>query len=146
MQIQKTFPNQLGIGVAYIRGSAGMQDTVSGIDAQLRQIEARAVQDGVEIVEVYIDEKTATKTRSSLETLLADAKLGKFEVLYCHRLDRLSRELHYVIEIIRQLNNNDVVIRTIEQNLDTKSPEGKLMLHMLIAFGKHWFGLPDSGV
>ncbi len=145
MKIQKTFPNQLNIGVAYIYGSLDMQDATRGIDAQLRQIKARAAQDGVEIVEVYIDQKTATKARSSLETLLADAKSGKFEVLYCHRLDRLSRKLHYVIEIIRQLNSNDVVIRTTEQNLDTKSPEGKLILHMLIALGNYWTGLPDGG-
>jgi DNA invertase Pin-like site-specific DNA recombinase len=58
-------------------------------------------------------------------------------------LDRLSSELHCVIKIAGRLNDNDVVIRTIEQNLDTKSPEGKLMLYMLIALGKHWPGLPN---
>ena len=141
MQTQKTFPNQRG--VAYIFGSADIQDPASGIDVQLRQIEARAKQDGVEIIEVYTDEQRATKPRPRLDDLLGDAKSGKFEVLYCLRLDSLSSELHCVIKIAGHLIDNDVVIRTIEQNLDTKSPEGKLMLHMLIALGKHWPGLPN---
>jgi DNA invertase Pin-like site-specific DNA recombinase len=145
MKIQKTFPKQLGIGVAYIHSSADAQDAANIIDTQLRQIEVRAEQDGVELVEVYIDEEIASKARPSLATLLVDAKSGKFEVLYCHRLDHFSRELPYATEVAGQLNNNGIVIRTIEEKLDTESAEGRLMLHMLITLGKHWSSFSAYG-
>ena len=42
-------------GAAYIRYSSSMQDDSFSLDAQLRQIKARAERDGVEIVVVFSD-------------------------------------------------------------------------------------------
>jgi DNA invertase Pin-like site-specific DNA recombinase len=51
--------NSKKIGAAYIRYSSTMQDDSFSLDAQLRQIHARAASEGVEIVKIYSDPATS---------------------------------------------------------------------------------------
>ena len=46
------------LGAAYIRYSSTMQDDSFSLEAQLRQIKARASTEGVEIVKIYADPAT----------------------------------------------------------------------------------------
>jgi len=46
-------------GAAYIRYSSTMQDDSFSLDAQLRQINERAVSEGIEIVKIYSDPATS---------------------------------------------------------------------------------------
>ena len=64
-------------GAAYIRYSSSMQDDSFSLDAQLRQIKARAERDGVEIVVVFSDAATSAYTkkyRSGIVQMLAAAR------------------------------------------------------------------------
>lgn len=128
-------------GSAYIRYSSTMQDDSFSLEAQLRQIKARAASDGVEIVKVYADPATSAysqKHRPGIEEMLADAKRGLFKYVYVHKLDRLARRLEWAIEIVKKLQNADVTLRSVEQKFDLDTPDGKLMFVLLGSLGEFY--------
>lgn len=122
------------LGCAYIRYSSTMQDDSFSLEAQLRQIKARADSDNVEIVKVYSDPAASAysrKHRPGVEAMLADAQKGLFKYVYVHKLDRLARRLEWAIEIVKKLQNANVTLRSVEQKFDLDTPDGKLMFMLL---------------
>jgi site-specific DNA recombinase len=128
-------------GAAYIRYSSTMQDDSFSLDAQLRQINARAASEGIEIVKIYSDPATSAyknKYRPGIAQMLEDSKRGMFGVLYVHKVDRLARRLEWAIEIVKQLQKMDVTLKAVEQNFNLDMPEGKLMFHLLGSLGEFY--------
>jgi site-specific DNA recombinase len=129
------------LGAAYIRYSSSMQDDSFSLEAQLRQIKARAAADGVEIVKVYADPAASaytTKYRPGIAEMLDDSRKGVFRTLYVHKVDRLARRLEVSIEIVKKLQSVDVMLKAVEQNFDLATPEGKLMFHLLGSLGEFY--------
>ena len=52
------------------------------------------------------------------------------------RLDRVARSALHLGQIVDLLESKDVNFVVIDQNIDTKSPQGKLMFHMLASFAE----------
>jgi site-specific DNA recombinase len=128
-------------GAAYIRYSSSMQDDSFSLEAQLRQIKARAALEGIEIVKIYSDPATSAyknKYRPGISQMLDDARTGQFDILYVHKVDRLARRLEWSIEIVKQLQKEDVTLKAVEQNFDLATPEGKLMFHLLGSLGEFY--------
>jgi site-specific DNA recombinase len=120
--------------VGYIRYSSSMQSDGFSLPAQTRQISERADRDGVEIVNFYSDAAQSAykkKFRPGIEQLLFDARNGKFEILYVHKIDRLARRLKWVIEIVEELDKYGIKLIAVEQNFDLRTPEGKLIFNFL---------------
>jgi site-specific DNA recombinase len=129
------------LGAAYIRYSSTMQDDSFSLDAQLRQINARATAEGIEIVKIYSDPATSAyknKYRPGITQMLEDSKRGLFGILYVHKVDRLARRLEWAIEIVKQLQKMDVILKAVEQNFNLDMPEGKLMFHLLGSLGEFY--------
>ena len=128
-------------GAAYIRYSSTMQDDSFSLEAQLRQIKARAAAEGVEIVKVYSDPATSAyknRYRPGIAQMLDDARKGMFSILYVHKVDRLARRLEWAIEIVKELQKVNVTLRAVEQAFDLATPEGKLLFHMLGSLGEFY--------
>lgn len=126
---------------AYIRYSSNMQDDNFSLDAQLRQIKARAAAEGAEIVKVYSDPATSAYTkkyRPGIMEMLKGAQKGVFKFLYVHKVDRLARRLEWAIEIAKQIGADGVILKAVEQNFDLSTPEGKLMFHLLGSLGEFY--------
>lgn len=133
--------SHLKLGAAYIRYSSNMQDDNFSLDAQLRQIKARAAADGVTIVKVYSDPATSAYTkkfRPGIVEMLKGAQRGEFEFLYVHKVDRLARRLEWAIDIAKQIGKVGVILKAVEQNFDLATPEGKLMFHLLGSLGEFY--------
>ena len=82
------------IGAAYVRYSSTMQDDSFSLDAQIRQIKARAKAEDIDIVNIYSDPATSAyknKHRPGITEMLKDSEKGVFNVLYIHKVDRLAR-------------------------------------------------------
>ena len=129
------------LGAAYIRYSSTMQDDSFSLDAQLRQINARAASEGIEIVKIYSDPATSAyknKYRPGITQMLEDSRRGMFSILYVHKVDRLARRLEWAIEIVKQLQKMDVTLKAVEQNFNLDMPEGKLMFHLLGSLGEFY--------
>jgi len=51
-----------------------------------------------------------------------------------YKIDRLSRRLKDLIEIVEELAHYDVGFKSITELIDTTTPEGRLMFHQFGSF------------
>jgi len=72
--------------------------------------------------------------REGLHAALASLKPG--ETLVVWRLDRLGRSLIGLIHLIDRLGKRKVQFRSVMENIDTTSPGGRLMFHMMAALAE----------
>lgn len=72
--------------------------------------------------------------REGLEAALKSMKPGGTLVVW--RLDRLGRSLSGLVQLIDQLGKRQVHFRSVMENIDTTSPGGRLMFHMMAALAE----------
>ncbi|WP_108502610.1 recombinase family protein [Paracoccus indicus] len=81
---------------------------------------------------VWIREEHASggnRTRPVLRAVLDG--IGKGDTLVVVRIDRLARSLSHLLEVIEQLEAKGAFFRSIEDPIDTASPQGKFTLQVL---------------
>jgi site-specific DNA recombinase len=114
-----TNTNQQLIGAIYVRSASSLPEDVYDVDEQRFRIEKFALQDEAQIVKFYEDLGVSglsdPQQRPGMSALLEDARKGEFNVLYIARLDRLSRRVEYMVDIVRQLRDAGVKIKVGEQ-------------------------------
>jgi len=100
----------------YARYSSDNQRDAS-IEDQLRQCRERAVREGWTVVESYSDRAIsgASLIRSGIQTLLADAQAGRFDMVLSEALDRLSRDQEDVAGVFKRLRFAGVTIFTLSE-------------------------------
>ena len=100
----------------YARYSSDNQRDAS-IEDQLRQCRERAAREGWIIVETYSDRAIsgASLIRSGIQSLLADAQAGRFDMVLSEALDRLSRDQEDVAGIFKRLRFANVTIVTLSE-------------------------------
>lgn len=97
--------------------------------AQLHECEQFARARGWSVVARYTDSASgAEKQRPMLKAMLADAWRGKFDTVVCWSIDRLGRSLEHLIHTVNELHSHNVEIVFLEQQIDTRSPAGNLIL------------------
>lgn len=74
--------------------------------------------------------------RPGLDLLIRDAKRRRFDVLVCWRLDRLGRNLRHLIVLLDELHALGVGFVTLGEGIDTTSPTGRLVFHVLGAIAE----------
>ena len=108
--------------IAYVRVSTVEQN-------EARQIE------GLEKhgIDKWYIEKISGKNmdRPELQRMLKEAQEG--DTIYIHDFSRLARSTKDLLDIVERLNNRGVHLISNKENLDTKTPTGKLMLTMIAA-------------
>lgn len=72
--------------------------------------------------------------RPELQACLSYVRDG--DVLVISRLDRMARSVLDLAKITDLLSRKGVTLRVLDQFIDTGTSEGKLMLHMISAFGE----------
>lgn len=84
---------------------------------------------------VYVETASGSRAdRAELAKALDQARQG--DVLVVWRLDRLARSLRHLIDLSEDLNRRGVALRSLTESIDTGSPSGKFMLHVLGALGQ----------
>ena len=76
----------------------------------------------------------AKASRPGLKAALEYARAG--DTLVVWRLDRLSRSLKDLIEMMNKLENRGVELKSIQEALDTSSSTGKLIFHLFGALAE----------
>lgn len=74
------------------------------------------------------------KKRPSLDKALVALKPG--DVLTVWKLDRLGRSLSHLIRLINDLAARSIGFSSLSEAIDTTSPQGKLLLHVLGALAE----------
>jgi DNA invertase Pin-like site-specific DNA recombinase len=72
--------------------------------------------------------------RRGLEDALARAERGDTVVVW--RLDRLGRSLSQLVGVVSDLSKRGVEFESLTENIDTKSPTGMLIFHMIAALAE----------
>lgn len=110
---------QRGQKVGYIRVSTAEQNTAR----QETKLESM-------VDKLFID-KCSGKDRHRPQLTACLEYLREGDTLFIDELSRLGRNLKDLIEIIEILNKKGVALKSLKESLDTATPQGKLMFHML---------------
>ena len=78
---------------------------------------------------IFEDFQSGAKSeREGLKSALDYARKG--DVLIVWRLDRLSRSLKDLIEMVSLLESRGIGLKSLHESIDTSSSSGKLIFHM----------------
>jgi len=106
-------------------------------DLQLNELRAYVERRGWTLHGEYVDTgwSGAKKSRPQLDKLMAAAKLHKFDVILCWKLDRFGRSVANFVEHLEQLNAAGVRFMCISQSIDTdeQNPGSRLLMQILAA-------------
>ncbi len=124
---------------AYARVSSGKDAMLHSLSAQVSHYsDLIQTHPGWMYVGVYSDEaKTGTKdTRPGFQSLLADCRAGKIDLVLVKSISRLARNTVTLLETVRELRGLGVDVYFEEQNIHTLSYEGELMLTILASYAQ----------
>lgn len=73
----------------------------------------------------------AKKDRPVLAKALAYLRPNADDKLVVYKLDRVARSLPHLIEIMDRLNNDGIEFQSLTEAIDTKTPGGRLLFHVM---------------
>jgi len=105
-------------------GYARVSTTEQNIDAQLERLS--------DCEKIFAEKRTGSLVeRPELAAALEFVRNG--DVLVATRLDRLARSVSHLCGIAETLNRKGVALQILDQAIDTTTPTGKFLFHMLAA-------------
>jgi site-specific DNA recombinase len=127
--------DQKRTAIGYVRVSTASQaDRGVSLEAQAEKINAMAVVHGVELLEIITDTESAKSTdRSGLQRLLALVDAGKVNTIIIAKLDRLTRSVKDLADLLERLQKRGVSLVSVAESLDTGSAAGRLVLNIMTA-------------
>src|SRR5258708_18918010 len=106
-------------------------------DNQLLALRAFAAARGW-IVTEFTDQgqSGAKEKRLQLDAMLAAVRARKVDVVACVKLDRLARSVHHLVAMVREFEALGVDLIVLDQSIDTTTPSGRLLFHVLAAISE----------
>ena len=121
--------------VAYVRVSTEKQvDAGQSLEAQQAKVTAYAGLYDLELVEVIVDAGESAKSlnRPGLTRALAMLKSGQAEALVVVKLDRLTRSVRDLGDLVeRHFANGKAELHSVSEKIDTRSAGGRLVMNVL---------------
>lgn len=120
--------------VGYIRVSTDKQaDSGISLSAQRAKIEAYAVALDLDLVAIVEDPGVSAKTldRPGLRGALAMLDNGKAEALLVVKLDRLTRSVRDLGELVERYFATKYSLLSLSDSIDTRTAAGRLVLNVL---------------
>jgi DNA invertase Pin-like site-specific DNA recombinase len=78
----------------------------------------------------------AKEKRPQLDAMLASVRARKVDVVACVKLDRLARSVHHLVAMVREFEALGVDLIVLDQSIDTTTPSGRLLFHVLAAISE----------
>ncbi len=123
----------------YLRVSTEQQVEHGGsLETQETQLKNYAALNGWQVVEVYRDGGWSAKTieRPAFQRLMEDSQQDQFDVVLVTKVDRVSRNLVDLCQLVEDLDEQDVAFVSASQQFDTTAALGKLVLGILGSFAQ----------
>ncbi|MCI9978110.1 recombinase family protein [Clostridioides difficile] len=95
--------------------------------------------EGHEIYKIYEDRGISGKNitnRPGIKQLLEDARKNKFDLVVVWKLNRISRKLLDLLNIVDILDKNGIGFRSLTENFETETHTGRLNLSIMGAVGE----------
>src|SRR5579863_4159909 len=122
--------------IGYARVSTDKQ-TERGVslDAQAEKIRAMAVVHNAELIDIIVDGGESAKSlqRPGMERLLALVDGKKVQSVIIAKLDRLTRSVKDLCELLERFERRGVALISVAESLDTSSAAGRLVLNIMTA-------------
>jgi DNA invertase Pin-like site-specific DNA recombinase len=71
------------------------------------------------------------ESRPALDTMLKAARSRKLDVIVVTKLDRLARSVHHLLSVGKELDALGVNLLVLDQAIDSTTPSGRLLFHVL---------------
>jgi len=78
----------------------------------------------------------AREKRPALDALLGAVRVRHVDVVACVKLDRLARSVHHLVAMVREFEVLGVDLVVLDQAIDTTTPAGRLLFHVLAAISE----------
>jgi DNA invertase Pin-like site-specific DNA recombinase len=126
-------PEPATVIVAYTRVSVEDTTDTNSLSLQESRIRALAELHGRTISDVFTDNGVsgARKNRPALDRLLALVRQRKVHAVYGTALDRLSRKLAHLVELIDLFQRHGVALVSLREGVDTGTAVGRLISNVL---------------
>ena len=120
---------------AYCRVSTNMEEQLLSYKSQMMYYEDKIQSNpDWEFIGIYADEAitgTQVDKREDFKKMINDALVEKIDIIFCKNISRFSRNTLDTIKFVRKLKENNVSVRFEEENIDTTTMDGELMLTIL---------------
>jgi DNA invertase Pin-like site-specific DNA recombinase len=118
------------VAAIYVRTSTSDKQDPAGQEAELRALVEKR---GWKVFKVYRDHgySGAKASRPAFDEMWTDCRSGKISVLCIWSLDRFGRSLKNLIEGLEELQRLGVDFVCLKQDLDSTSPAGRLLFHIV---------------
>lgn len=122
--------------VGYVRVSTDKQaDFGVSLEAQTEKVRAMAVVQGVELIDVIVDAGESAKSlqRPGMARLLALVDAGAIQTVIIAKLDRLTRSVADLAELLKRFERRHVSLVSVADSLDTRTAAGRLVLNIMVS-------------
>jgi DNA invertase Pin-like site-specific DNA recombinase len=122
--------------VGYVRVSTERQaDFGVSLEAQTEKVRAMAVVQGADLAEVIVDAGESAKSlnRPGMAKLLAMVEDRAVDVVIIAKLDRLTRSVVDLAELLKRFERRGVSLVSVADALDTRSAAGRLVLNIMVS-------------
>src|SRR6202171_712509 len=122
--------------VGYVRVSTDKQaERGISLEAQAEKIRAMALVQGAELSEIIVESGESAKSlnRPGMAKLLALVDAGKVKAVIVAKLDRLTRSVKDLCELLERFERRGVALVSVAESLDTGSAAGRLGLSIMAA-------------
>jgi DNA invertase Pin-like site-specific DNA recombinase len=108
------------------------------VETQLYDLRQLAAQRGFEVVAEYTDVGVSgTKARrNGLDTMMADARKRKFNVVLVAAFDRVARSVKHFLTVMDELDSLGVEFLSRRENIDTTGPMGRIFVTLISAIAE----------
>jgi len=120
--------------LGYLRVSTGKQaDSGLSIASQRAKVRGYAELYGLELVDVLVDAGASASTldRPALTDALARLDAGGADALLVAKLDRLTRSVRDLGDLVDRCNRRGWALLSVADNLDTQSAAGRMVMGVL---------------
>lgn len=117
---------------------------VSTADKQTTGMQEQAVRDycereNIELLKEYSDigQSGTKESRPQFDELLKAMRNRDFDCVLVYKLDRIGRSVNHLIKLFEELGKKGVKFISVSQTFNTTTPEGKLMMRMLMILAEY---------
>ena len=116
----------------YCRVSTSTKDQTT--ENQLRELTAYCDRMGYEVVKVYEDEVSGSKTREkrpAYNEMCKDAFLKKFDTIIGWDVSRFGRSMKEFVSFLADMDDKGIGVIAVKNGLDTVSSSGRMMMKLI---------------
>lgn len=105
------------------------------LENQLLRLQAFAESQGWEVVHDYMDDGYSGKNmnRPQIKRMLHDLKSNKFDIVLVYRLDRFTRSVKDLNDLLEVFKEHEVDFKSATESIDTATATGRMILNMMVS-------------